>query len=79
MEQAAHQAGKAFVYEIFEGNEMPNPPDGMEVQDLSGYLADPELVKGRIFQEVDDVTALAGEEGCDCRCISLQGKLRHSG
>lgn len=63
VEQAARQAGKAFVYEIFEGNEMPNPPDGMEVQDLSGYLADPELVKGRIFQDVDDVTALAGEEG----------------
>ena len=40
VEQAARQAGKAFVYEIFEGNEMPNPPDGMEVQDLSGYLAE---------------------------------------
>ena len=63
VEQAAHQVGKAFIYEIFEGNEMPNPPDGMEVQDLSGYLADPELVKGRGFQDVGDVTALAGEEG----------------
>lgn len=40
-EEAARQTGKCFIPDSAEGNGMENPPDGLEVEDWSGWLVDP--------------------------------------
>lgn len=38
----AEKIGRVFILDSGEGRDMPNPPEGMEVEDLSGWLLTPE-------------------------------------
>lgn len=42
VEAEAQKLNKTFVINCGEGRTMPNPPDGMDVEDLSGWLLTPE-------------------------------------
>lgn len=58
MDEAVRQTGKAFVYDSAEGHEMVNPPDGMEVENWSGWL----IPLDRITEEIQLPNEIVSED-----------------